>query len=890
MEPKTIQKMHISRDTLCAILERLPVAAFFQDGDVVHLNSAAEELTGYGSTEIGYDKEWFNTLYRKSMERCRDGGSRSPHREVLVRKDGSVRLVDCLAGDDGILLLHDVTCHKSPPSPSFQPDGVEHPKTVPVTLLDLVAIVSLDGRVREMHGAWEEMLGYQKEELLDRSFTEFVHPDDLESAVHSFEALLKDVPVLNVSIRARCKDNSYRWLECKALPPDHQGLIYANFKDITTQKELEQTLRHRERLFRGLFHNAPVGIYQSDADGKHFIANQRWYEYAGVSAEAISPRGSDFSASERDRERISSMWKKALESGKEWSSEYSYRTANGRRVWVHGTALQLLDEKGEIIGYLGCNVDITERKLAEEALRKSEHRFRLAMEATNDGLWDIDLETKRAYYSPGCYRMLGYDPVKDKRSDEEWLELVHAEDLPRTVEAYRKCAENRTAGFEVESRMRSKDGTWKWILSRGKAVAPDLSDRPPRIVGTFVDISDRKMMEEMLRKEHELLNLITETSPVGILFIERSGRIPFVNPRMEEITGFTREELKARGHAIMLERLSSPERDALNPEQIPSQRAIATGGSQRDVCLTFRRKDGRHILLSINSAPFLDADGEIGGVVETIEDVTERKEAEQETRRLNEELDLRVMERTTQLNLAKREMESFSYSVSHDLRAPLRHINSYCTILEEDFADALPLQAHHYLDRICAASTRMGKLIDDLLKLSRINRAEMKLGPFKISKIAQEVAAILREEYAGRDVQFEIADGLVAKGDRFLVRQVLENLMENAMKYTSKHATARIEFGRTMIDGKQAFYVKDDGAGFDMAYADKLFQPFQRLHGSEFEGTGIGLATVKRIVERHGGRVWAYGAVDEGAAFYFTLSGPGRGVASGERHGEGMAA
>jgi len=871
MAPQATESSQQKNDALSEVLDGLPIAALFLAEDGVRLNRAAEELTGYQKHEIAYDKEWFTTLHAKAISAA---PGTEPHEEVIVRKDGTWRVVECLAEGSGnsILLLHDITSRRMREAP----EPAEGCQTVPAALVDLVCIVSVDGRILKVHGAVDDILGYGSHEVEGQPFTEFIHPNDLQNSLHALESVLKGAPLVNFCNRIRCKDDGYRWLECKALPPDKNGLVYINLNDITTRKELEQTLRNREQLFRGLFHNAPVGIYQSDAGGKHFIANQRWYEYAGVSPDDMTQCGSGTGVREDDRERISSMWKKALESGKEWSSEYSYRTADGRRVWVHGTALQLLDENGEVIGYLGCNIDISERKAAEEALRKSEHRFRLAMEATNDGLWDIDPEKQAFYFSPGCYRMLGFDPDKDQWTYQGWLDLLHPEDVPRMLAAYRDCAAYRTSAFEAEHRMRSQDGTWKWILTRGKAVSRESSGTAPRMVGTFVDISERKVMEDMLRKEHALLNLITETSPVGILFIDTEGQVAFANPRLEEILGYSREELLCDGQSVLRTRMSSPERKRLPAEELPSQRALSTRQPYWDLCVDFERKDGRHVLLSINVAPFFDADGEIGGLVETVEDVTERKAHEEAVRRLNEELDNRVMERTTQLNLAKREIESFSYSVSHDLRAPLRHINSYCTILAEDFEGELPLKAHYYLDRICAASSRMGKLIDDLLKLSRINRAEMKLGPFKISKIAQEVAETLREECAERDVEFVIADGLVAKGDRLLVRQVLENLMENALKYSSKHPSARIEFGRTMVNGKQAFFVKDNGAGFDMAYADKLFQPFQRLHGAEFEGTGIGLATVKRIVERHGGRVWAKGAVDEGAEFYFTLSGPGR--------------
>ncbi len=225
-----------------------------------------------------------------------------------------------------------------------------------------------------------------------------------------------------------------------------------------------------------------------------------------------------------------------------------------------------------------------------------------------------------------------------------------------------------------------------------------------------------------------------------------------------------------------------------------------------------------------------------------------------------------------QAEAASRELEAFAYSVSHDLRAPLRAMDGFSVALVEDYRDRLDGQALNYLERIRAASQRMAQLIDDLLQLSRVTRGEMRRGPVDLSALAQAVAAELREMQPERCVEFVVTDSVTAEGDARLLQLALRNLLANAWKFTSKHPIARIEFGSVRQDGRQVFYVRDDGAGFEMAYVDKLFGVFQRLHSAEnFAGTGIGLATVQRIIQRHGGRVWAEGAPEEGATFYFTL-------------------
>jgi signal transduction histidine kinase len=273
--------------------------------------------------------------------------------------------------------------------------------------------------------------------------------------------------------------------------------------------------------------------------------------------------------------------------------------------------------------------------------------------------------------------------------------------------------------------------------------------------------------------------------------------------------------------------------------------------------------------------------------VEILEaEVAERKRAQDEIRKLNAELEQRVADRTVELERANKELEAFSYSVSHDLRAPLRAIHGFCEIPTEEHAAALPEAARRYFDRISASSRRMGQLIDDLLNLSRINRPELRRVAVNLSQLAQRILDELKQGAPERPAECRVAPDLVAQGDANLLHIALENLLRNAWKFTQRRPVARIEFGVTEKDGAPVFYVRDNGAGFDMAYAGKLFGAFQRLHrAEEFEGSGIGLAIVQRIITRHGGRVWAEARVDEGASFYFTLPAPGQGGASVEPRG-----
>ena len=290
-------------------------------------------------------------------------------------------------------------------------------------------------------------------------------------------------------------------------------------------------------------------------------------------------------------------------------------------------------------------------------------------------------------------------------------------------------------------------------------------------------------------------------------------------------------------------------------------------GALRDGAIRVSRGDLEHPIP-------VTSDDEVGKLTATFNQMTgELATTRARIEELNADLERRVIERTGQLEAANKELEAFSYSVSHDLRAPLRSIDGFSQALLEEYADRLDETGRHYLTRVRAGSRHMAQLIEDLLNLSRVTRSEIHRVPVDVSALARAVATDLQRAAPDRRVEFDIEPGLTVHGDPGLLRVALENLLGNSWKFTRRHPTARIELGATERSGERTFFVRDDGAGFDMAYADKLFHPFQRLHSlEEFEGTGIGLATVQRIVQRHGGRVWGEGAVEQGAAFYFFVA------------------
>lgn len=382
------------------------------------------------------------------------------------------------------------------------------------------------------------------------------------------------------------------------------------------------------------------------------------------------------------------------------------------------------------------------------------------------------------------------------------------------------------------------------------------------------EITERKRAGEQLKAAFkELGDLKAALDEYAIVATtDAQGKITYVNDNFCTISKYSREELLGQDHRII--------NSGHHPKEFMRNLwTTITHGRVWHGEFKNKAKDGSFYWVDATIVPFLNEQGKPRQYVAIRTDITARKHAEEEVRKLNTKLEERVAARTAELAAANKELEAFCYSVSHDLRAPLRGLDGFSQALLEDYGDKLGSEGQKLLQRIRAGSQRMGQLIDDLLNLSRVSRSELRREPVNLSGLAGDVAEELHERDPQRQVALRIAEDLQADGDPQLLRVVLENLLGNAWKYTAKRPQATIEFGLSRDNGHSWFYVRDDGVGFDMQYVDKLFAPFQRLHGmNEFPGTGVGLATVQRIIHRHGGRVWAEAEVNKGATFHFTLS------------------
>jgi len=636
----------------------------------------------------------------------------------------------------------------------------------------------------------------------------------------------------------------------------------ANDQLETRVRERTAALQESQAMFQGLFEAAPDPIVVVNSAGQIAHLNNSAEKSFGYRREELSGQPIERLLPERFQERhrahragyVTDPQARAMGAGLELTA----RRKDGGEFPVDIT-LGPLKLNGDLL-VLSIIRDVTERQRVEGTLQESEKRFRSLFENMLNGfaycrmLFEqerpadfIYLEVNKAFETlTGLKNVVGKKVSEVipgiRESDPGLFEIygrVALTGLPETFETY---VEALRMWFSISV----------------------YSPQKEYFVAVFDVITERKRAEAALRESEQKFSVLFEEAAFAVSLSRLpDGVIVDVNEAFERTFGYTKQEVIGKTSLEL----------GLNPDPEGRARVLAAlkeQGAVHNLELALHAKSGELHVHSVN-VDLVDI-GDQKYILNSTQDITERKRAEEEIRKLNAELEQRVIERTAQLETANQELEAFSYSVSHDLRAPLRGIDGWSLALLEDYGDRLDQQGRQYLDRVRSETQRMGELIDDMLELSRVSRAEMRQQAVDLSAIAQTIAAGLRATQPERRVEFIIQPGLSAQGDAILLEAVLTNLLSNAFKFTGKTAPARIEFGQAEAQGQHAFFVRDNGAGFDMAYAQKLFGAFQRLHKvSDFPGTGVGLASVQRVIHRHGGRVWAEAGVNTGATFYFTL-------------------
>jgi len=504
--------------------------------------------------------------------------------------------------------------------------------------------------------------------------------------------------------------------------------------------------------------------------------------------------------------------------------------------------------------------EIAQRKQVEKTLREREEFFRLLSDNMTDMIAVIDRDGRRLYNSASYRDVLG--DVEELHGTDSFAD-IHPDDQERMKQIFQKTVETGE-GQRAEFRFLLPDRSVRYVESLGSVIRDDRGE-VSKLVVVSRDMTDRKLAESQLSR----LATAVEAAAEAIIITDANETIEYVNPAFEHLTGYSEDEVVGRTPRS-LKRAKDKELAEYTKAWDRLKQGIAWSGS-----LTDHRRNGAPFAAEETIAPIRDNQGSLIGFVAVIRDITARRQAEENVRKLNEELETRVEQRTEQLKNAYQELEAFSYSVSHDLRAPLRAIDGFSRILLDEHGSGLSEEGRRLLSRVRVNTQQMGDLIDDLLTFSRLSRQPLERQTTALREVIERALSDLREERREREAEIRIGELPDAPADPALLKQVYVNLLSNALKFTRDAAPAVIEIEASERDGETVYSVRDNGVGFDAQYEDKLFGVFQRLHRAEdYEGTGVGLAIVQRIVQRHGGRVWAESPPGGGAAFHFTLKEP----------------
>ena len=663
--------------------------------------------------------------------------------------------------------------------------------------------------------------------------------------------------------RLRRADGAYRWMLCRAVAQhDTEGRMHqwlCTFTDIDKLKQSARALEDSLSMKRMAGKVSRLGGWTFDLPDR----TMRWsdencliHDFPPGHTPTLDEAISLFFPEQQ------TIVRRYLHDCAQHGIPYEFvlpkLTAKGRRIWVRSIGEAVRDTAGKIVRIQGASQDISEQKEAEIRTLALEARLIITLESITDGFCLFDRHWRFTFSNGQAERMF-------KRCPEDLLGKILWDEFPQAlgtqVERELRLAvkEQRTTRFAAYFLPLK---TWFYFNAYPTEAG---------IAVYFQDITQRREEQAQLRL---LETAVSRLNDMVVIMqaepLQDSGRqIVFVNHAFERQTGHSLKEAIGSDRNLFW---GTAGQATHRPEITRILEAMSHRQAVRAE-LAIDTKAGKALWLEVDITPIIDKAGQLTHWVAVGRDIAERRRQQKKILSLNNELEQRVLRRTAQLAAANKELESFAYSVSHDLRSPLNTIHAFGQLLMKADRHVISDKGKHYLDRIGAGVKQMGDLIDGLLTLSHLSREQMRFEQVDLSAIARRIEEDWREQAPQRQLRLMVEEGLVAIGDARLLTAVLQNLLGNAWKFTSRKALAHIEVGCEPGDeGHTAFFVKDNGAGFDMAFEHKLFGTFERLHSpGDFSGTGIGLATVKRIIERHGGRVWAHGKPGEGAAFFFTL-------------------
>ena len=710
-------------------------------------------------------------------------------------------------------------------------------------------------KIIHVNPSMEKLFGYSSGELVNKDISLLFHQDDLPLIRQKIKAgMAGDVQNMKMNFRGNFKDGSSAGLYMmgNVLEWNKKKAILGFIEHSTNQIQAEGNMQQNAQLLNLFVEYSPAAIAMFDKEMRYIVASRRYTQDYGLGQQNLIGR-SHYEIFPEMPLRWKKIHQRCLAGAVERCDQDPFPRQDGSTDWVTWEIRPWYESTGEVGGIILFSEVVTDQVLARKAIQESEEQFRMLVENIPQRIFTKDLDLKYTSCNNNFARDFGLSTTEIiGKTDHDLLPKQRADNIRR------KELTILQGGVKQDEEIKLiQNGDEKWIRLL-KIPILDEKNKISGLHGVFWDITDRKSREEALRNleverkivevvqaERRRLLDVLETLPPMICLITRDHMVAFANRSYREKFGDVYS-----GHCY--------EVNFHRNDPCPFCQAFTVFETGLPCFWEVTGLDGSSF--EVYNFPFTDSDG-TPMILEMDVDVTERKRAEGNLHHYRE-----------QLEFSNNELEAFAYSVSHDLRAPLRGIDGWSLALMEDYYDKLDAPAREALSFLRSEAQRMGALIDDLLNLSRLTRADLEKQNVDLTAMAHTISARIMTAHPDRSVNLTVQPGLMAIGDPALMEIVLTNLLDNAWKYTTNCESAQVEFGRIQTDRGQAFFVRDNGIGFDNAYAGKLFGVFQRLHKqSEFPGSGIGLATVQRIIHRHGGQVWAEAKVNQGAVFYFLL-------------------
>ena len=732
-----------------------------------------------------------------------------------------------------------------------------------------------DGSFKDVNPTWLSTLGYEREEVIGKNYVDFLHPDWKPHFEKNFPEFKKRGSISDVQFKIKHKEGNYLDISfegCVGYNPDGSfKQTYCVFQDITERKKAEEIIKESETRLRFAQIAGQIGIWSVNLRTGDQYLSEVAASFHGLPEGTYAKEDMFGMVPEEDLPALNKAFEKAVTEGKPFDVEHRIiNKKTGKRTLIHARGKTSFNADGEAIILQGTALDITEGKKAEEELRLSRERLIIAQHIAKMGDYTWDVDTGEVTWSDSLFDLLKYDKNEVIDYAKVNAEIHHPEDLERVTQwLMDSVASGKDELSPNEYRIIRKDGETIYIRTEGVF---ERSDGKTKLFATLYDITERKKAEDKLRehakrleKQEQLLSTMAENYPNSLLsIIDKNRRVILTSGQELKRQGLTPE---------MFYNLSVEEVFQAYGEKVLNKITDAYNKTFNGMTQEFELflNDQYQLYRTI---PLPGAKGEIDRIMVVAENITERKKAEIEIKKLNNELEHRVLERTAELQNANKELEEFAYSISHDLRAPLRSISGFSEIIANRYKTSLNEEALQYFEFILEASKNMSNLIEDLLRFARLAKNEIIKTPVNLNEIIYNVMQDIKVDIINNNVKVKVSKKLpIINGDKLLLRQIFLNLLINAITYTRKGIQPMVEISSIEEDKNIIFVVKDNGIGIPVKYHEKIFNIFQRLHAQdEYPGTGIGLAIVKKAVTALGGDISLTSEIGQGTTFFITFT------------------